>query len=49
VVPVSRAQGLPIGLQIVGARGRDDLTLDVAAALEAAGCNFQRAPSPFGG
>jgi Asp-tRNA(Asn)/Glu-tRNA(Gln) amidotransferase A subunit family amidase len=38
VVPVSTsAEGLPVGVQIVGRRGREDEVLAVAAAIEAGG------------
>lgn len=35
VVPVGVADGLPIGVQLIGARFREDLCLDAAAAIEA--------------
>ncbi len=37
------SRGLPVGVQVVGARGADALTLDVAAALEADLGGFVRA------
>lgn len=36
VVPAGVADGLPIGVQLTGARFREDLCLDAAAAIEAA-------------
>jgi Asp-tRNA(Asn)/Glu-tRNA(Gln) amidotransferase A subunit family amidase len=36
-VPVQRPGGLPIGVQVIAAPGREDLALRVAAALEASG------------
>jgi amidase len=38
--PLGRAEGVPIGVQLVGARFREDLLLDAAEVLEA------RHPSP---
>jgi amidase len=34
VVPVGRVDGLPVGVQIIGSRYREDLCLDAAAAIE---------------
>jgi amidase len=44
VAPVDRTdEGLPLGVQIIAARGADDTAIAIAAALEEAGC---RAPAP---
>ena len=44
-VPVSMSRkGLPVGVQVVGSRGHDGLTLAVAAALEADFGGWRRAP-----
>lgn len=43
-VPVSTDRhGLPLGIQVVGKRGADGLTLAVAQALEDAGCTWRMA------
>ncbi|HYI73208.1 MAG TPA: amidase family protein, partial [Skermanella sp.] len=36
-VPVQRPGGLPIGVQVIAAPGREDLALRVAAELESSG------------
>lgn len=46
-VPVQRPGGLPIGVQVIAAPGREDLALRVAAELELSG--ICAAPVPFGG
>ena len=39
VVPVgTTAEGLPVGVQVIGRRGREDEVLGVARAIEAACC-----------
>ena len=44
-VPISMSRkGLPVGVQVVGARGHDGLTLAVAQALEADFGGWRRAP-----
>ena len=43
-VPVPQPEGLPIGVQLIGAPGREDLLFRAAAALERAGA--VRAPEP---
>ena len=39
VVPVDLVEGLPVGVQVIGRRFREDLILDAMAAVEqSAGC-----------
>jgi Asp-tRNA(Asn)/Glu-tRNA(Gln) amidotransferase A subunit family amidase len=39
------ADGLPVGVQIIGPRGRDSLTMSVAEAIEAKFGGFHAPPS----
>lgn len=44
VAPVSYADGLPAGVQIIAAEGADRTAIAVAAMLEALGCRYQPPP-----
>ena len=44
VVPVPQPDGLPIGVQLIAAPGREDVLFRVAAALERTGA--VRSPEP---
>jgi Asp-tRNA(Asn)/Glu-tRNA(Gln) amidotransferase A subunit family amidase len=47
-VPAGRSTGgLPLGVQIVAARGRDELLVGLAGALEAADARFRPGPPPL--
>jgi len=40
VVPLPTANGMPIGVQLIAAPGREDIALAAAAVLEAGGHTF---------
>ena len=46
-IPCGLAQGLPVGLQLMGPAGADHLLLKVARAYEKAVGGFAAAPEPF--
>jgi amidase len=47
-LPLHEAGGLPVGVQLVGPPGRDDLLLALAGQLEAAPGFRPRGPAPHG-